>query len=147
MASHGFWSLGGDNAGANPGSQSPSTSEWLFPFVFKPKTSGSRRMQHNSFQWVIWASPAGLLYSHWGGLLQVAWSLLCVSSILKLDWTALFNVSPPYLAARAWCQAAAQKLSGGIGSKLCGRSCMCVRVEVDLCLLFPPLHPHAGFTG
>uniref|UniRef100_A0A3Q4GTP3 Glutamate decarboxylase 2 n=1 Tax=Neolamprologus brichardi TaxID=32507 RepID=A0A3Q4GTP3_NEOBR len=45
MASHGFWSLGGDNAGANTGSQSPST--------------------------------------------------------------------------RAWCQAAAQKLSGGIGSKLC----------------------------
>ncbi|GLD64822.1 glutamate decarboxylase 2 [Lates japonicus] len=46
MASHGFWSLGGDNAGANTGSQSPSTP-------------------------------------------------------------------------RAWCQAAAQKLSGGIGSKLC----------------------------
>uniref|UniRef100_A0A3Q0R076 Glutamate decarboxylase 2 n=1 Tax=Amphilophus citrinellus TaxID=61819 RepID=A0A3Q0R076_AMPCI len=45
MASHGFWSLGGDNAGANTGSQSPSTP-------------------------------------------------------------------------RAWCQAAAQKLSGGIGSKL-----------------------------
>ncbi|XP_034428871.1 glutamate decarboxylase 2 [Hippoglossus hippoglossus] len=45
MASHGFWSLGGDNAGASPGSQSPSTT-------------------------------------------------------------------------RAWCQAAAQKLSGGIGSKL-----------------------------
>ncbi|XP_022063727.1 glutamate decarboxylase 2 [Acanthochromis polyacanthus] len=46
MASHGFWSLGGDNAGANTGNQSPSTP-------------------------------------------------------------------------RAWCQAAAQKLSGGIGSKLC----------------------------
>uniref|UniRef100_A0A3B5QK34 Glutamate decarboxylase 2 n=1 Tax=Xiphophorus maculatus TaxID=8083 RepID=A0A3B5QK34_XIPMA len=46
MASHGFWSLGGENAGANTGSQSPSTP-------------------------------------------------------------------------RAWCQAAAQKLSGGIGSKLC----------------------------
>ncbi|MEQ2282644.1 Glutamate decarboxylase 2, partial [Ameca splendens] len=46
MASHGFWSLGGDNAGANTGSQSPSTP-------------------------------------------------------------------------RAWCQAAAQKLSGGFGSKLC----------------------------
>ncbi|XP_004081223.3 glutamate decarboxylase 2 [Oryzias latipes] len=46
MASHGFWSLGGDNAGANTGSQSPSTP-------------------------------------------------------------------------RAWCQAAAQKLSGGIGSKIC----------------------------
>ncbi|XP_014852842.1 PREDICTED: glutamate decarboxylase 2 [Poecilia mexicana] len=45
MASHGFWSLGGENAGANTGSQSPSTP-------------------------------------------------------------------------RAWCQAAAQKLSGGIGSKL-----------------------------
>ncbi|XP_008301024.1 glutamate decarboxylase 2 [Stegastes partitus] len=46
MASQGFWSLGGDNAGANTGNQSPSTP-------------------------------------------------------------------------RAWCQAAAQKLSGGIGSKLC----------------------------
>uniref|UniRef100_A0A672GBC9 Glutamate decarboxylase 2 n=1 Tax=Salarias fasciatus TaxID=181472 RepID=A0A672GBC9_SALFA len=46
MASHGFWSLGGDNAGANTGNQSPSTP-------------------------------------------------------------------------RAWCQAAAQKFSGGIGSKLC----------------------------
>lgn len=30
MASHGFWSLGGDNARANTGSQSPSTREWLF---------------------------------------------------------------------------------------------------------------------
>uniref|UniRef100_A0A3B3B3W4 glutamate decarboxylase n=1 Tax=Oryzias melastigma TaxID=30732 RepID=A0A3B3B3W4_ORYME len=46
MASHGFWSLGADNAGATAGSQSPSTP-------------------------------------------------------------------------RAWCQAAAQKLSGGIGSKIC----------------------------
>lgn len=36
MASQGFWSLGGDNAGANPGSQSPSTREWLF-LVFKRK--------------------------------------------------------------------------------------------------------------
>lgn len=32
MASHGFWSLGADNTGANPGSQSPSTSEWRFVF-------------------------------------------------------------------------------------------------------------------
>uniref|UniRef100_A0A3B4ALS2 Glutamate decarboxylase 2 n=1 Tax=Periophthalmus magnuspinnatus TaxID=409849 RepID=A0A3B4ALS2_9GOBI len=28
MASHGFWSLGADNTGANPGSQSPSTRAW-----------------------------------------------------------------------------------------------------------------------
>lgn len=100
MASHGFWSLGGDNAGANAGSQSPSTREWLFSLCVHSSIVSEQNR------------PAAAL--GFRNFTQIF--VLCVSNLnLKPDF-----LSPP--PARAWCQAAAQKFSGGLGSKLCGTS-------------------------
>lgn len=102
MASHGFWSLGGDNAGANAGSQSPSTREWLFSVCVHSSIVSEQNR------------PAAAL--GFRNFIQIF--VLCVSN-LNLKPDLLFFFTPP---ARAWCQAAAQKFSGGLGSKLCGTS-------------------------
>lgn len=155
MASHGFWSLGGDNAGANTGSQSPSTREWLFlssnqlwrtrrsanssalsqtsalhlvlqppradpnrPAVFTVDTSAF----HTFSSFLL--HPAGCEILSKGTFCNNSHGASCVSAavVLKLDLKRVrpHLIYPLSLPARAWCQAAAQKFSGGIGSKLCG---------------------------
>lgn len=65
MASQGFWSLGGDNAGANPGSQSPSTREWLFLVVQKKKKMSSEGLiPVHCLIPVLWIWPAVFYNRH-----------------------------------------------------------------------------------
>lgn len=140
MASQGFWSLGGDNAGANPGSQSPSTREWLFLVVQKKKKMSSEGLiPVHCLIPVLWIWPAVFYNRH---ICFYTFSLVCscrnatdlclvlFTTCMALQLTDLkvgcrspsfFDLSP-LLPARAWCQAAAQKFSGGLGSKLCGMS-------------------------
>lgn len=105
MASHGFWSLGGDNAGANAGSQSPSTREWLFSVCSSVNSSIVSEQNR----------PAVCLRLR----MQEFCPNLCFMCLKpELEPWSLVCLFP----ARAWCQAAAQKFSGGLGSKLCGMS-------------------------
>lgn len=149
MASHGFWSLGGDNARADTGSQSPSTREWLFCLQTSSDAGAalipahclnparcvwcySRRVKIQTGLLCLYSTHLLLRLFFFFFFLQGAriWSKglfyynLHGASVLKLDrtWSPFIHylIYPPSLPARAWCQAAAQKFSGGIGSKLYG---------------------------
>lgn len=75
MASQGFWSLGGDNAGANPGSQSPSTREWLFLVVQKKKKMSSEGLiPVHCLIPVLWIWPAVFYNRH---ICFYTFSLVC----------------------------------------------------------------------
>lgn len=75
MASQGFWSLGGDNAGANHGSQSPSTREWLFLVVQKKKKMSSEGLiPVHCLIPVLWIWPAVFYNRH---ICFYTFSLVC----------------------------------------------------------------------